>query len=279
MRELEGLGHDEIAAALGMSGGAARQAIYRARPALRDGIGLIIPLPVCGCRSTDGRRSRWARRRSRRHGGGGGARRAPGRRSRSVSPRRVLAGSVGTGVADRPEPHATARGRRSGGRSGGAGERGQAPRPRAQCGAPGRATTPVRAAAALLAAASRTAARDRGAMAAEAIRADTAIRASSAAATILPATAPPRLQQQRAGTGWGRPLPAGTRGLAAAPTPAGMPAPARDRAPGARDRTADRAPRGPDPAPREATTHPAAAVESPAAGRAPGAGVWNRFRR
>jgi RNA polymerase sigma factor (sigma-70 family) len=46
MRELEGLGHEEIAAALGLSGGAARQAIYRARRALRDGAGMLIPLPL-----------------------------------------------------------------------------------------------------------------------------------------------------------------------------------------------------------------------------------------
>ena len=46
MRELEGLGHEEIAAALGMSGGAARQAIYRARQTLRDGVGMMIPLPL-----------------------------------------------------------------------------------------------------------------------------------------------------------------------------------------------------------------------------------------
>jgi RNA polymerase sigma factor (sigma-70 family) len=46
MRELEGLSHEEIAAALGVSGGAARQAIYRGRMALRDGFGLLIPLPL-----------------------------------------------------------------------------------------------------------------------------------------------------------------------------------------------------------------------------------------
>jgi RNA polymerase sigma factor (sigma-70 family) len=46
MRELEGLGHEEIAAALGVSGGAARQAIFRARAALRDGLGLLVPLPL-----------------------------------------------------------------------------------------------------------------------------------------------------------------------------------------------------------------------------------------
>lgn len=46
MRELEGLGHAEIATALGISGGAARQAIHRARTALRDGLGMAIPLPL-----------------------------------------------------------------------------------------------------------------------------------------------------------------------------------------------------------------------------------------
>ncbi len=46
MRELEGLSHEEIAAALGVSGGAARQAIHRARTALRDGLGFLIPLPL-----------------------------------------------------------------------------------------------------------------------------------------------------------------------------------------------------------------------------------------
>jgi RNA polymerase sigma factor (sigma-70 family) len=46
MRELEGLSHEEIAAALGVSGGAARQAIFRARAALREGLGLLLPLPI-----------------------------------------------------------------------------------------------------------------------------------------------------------------------------------------------------------------------------------------
>ncbi len=46
MRELEGLSHEEIAAALGLTGGGARQAIYRARRALRDGTGMLVPLPL-----------------------------------------------------------------------------------------------------------------------------------------------------------------------------------------------------------------------------------------
>ena len=46
MRELEGLSHEEIATALGLSGGAARQAIYRARQTLRAGFGMLLPAPV-----------------------------------------------------------------------------------------------------------------------------------------------------------------------------------------------------------------------------------------
>src|SRR5919107_123446 len=46
MRELEGLSHEEIAAALGVSGGAARQAIFRARASLREGLGLLLPMPA-----------------------------------------------------------------------------------------------------------------------------------------------------------------------------------------------------------------------------------------
>jgi RNA polymerase sigma factor (sigma-70 family) len=45
-RELEGRSHAEIAALLGLSPGAVRGLIYRARAALRDGAGMLIPLPV-----------------------------------------------------------------------------------------------------------------------------------------------------------------------------------------------------------------------------------------
>jgi len=46
MRELEGLSHEQIAASLGLSGGAVRQSIYRARRVLREGLGLLVPMPV-----------------------------------------------------------------------------------------------------------------------------------------------------------------------------------------------------------------------------------------
>jgi RNA polymerase sigma factor (sigma-70 family) len=46
MRELEGLSHEQIAASLGLSGGAVRQSIYRARRALRDATGMLVPMPL-----------------------------------------------------------------------------------------------------------------------------------------------------------------------------------------------------------------------------------------
>lgn len=45
-REIEGDGHAEIAAALGTTATAVRGLIFRARTALRDGLGAMIPLPV-----------------------------------------------------------------------------------------------------------------------------------------------------------------------------------------------------------------------------------------
>jgi RNA polymerase sigma factor (sigma-70 family) len=46
MRELDGMGHDEIAATLGISKGAARQAIARGRAAVRSGFGALLPMPL-----------------------------------------------------------------------------------------------------------------------------------------------------------------------------------------------------------------------------------------
>jgi RNA polymerase sigma factor (sigma-70 family) len=45
-REMEGRSHAEIGAELGVSTGAARQLIFRARNALRNGIGSLIPMPL-----------------------------------------------------------------------------------------------------------------------------------------------------------------------------------------------------------------------------------------
>jgi RNA polymerase sigma factor (sigma-70 family) len=45
-RELEGRSHEEISVSLGVSAGAVRGLIYRARATLRDGAGMVIPLPV-----------------------------------------------------------------------------------------------------------------------------------------------------------------------------------------------------------------------------------------
>lgn len=45
-RELEGRGHDEIAAQLGVSAGAARQLVFRARESLRQGLGWLVPMPL-----------------------------------------------------------------------------------------------------------------------------------------------------------------------------------------------------------------------------------------
>ncbi|HKH15226.1 MAG TPA: sigma-70 family RNA polymerase sigma factor [Solirubrobacterales bacterium] len=45
-RELEGLSHEEIASLLGVTAGAVRGLIYRARAALRDGAGMLIPMPA-----------------------------------------------------------------------------------------------------------------------------------------------------------------------------------------------------------------------------------------
>jgi RNA polymerase sigma factor (sigma-70 family) len=45
-RELEGKGHDQIAASLDVSPGAVRQLIFRARSALRAGVGALVPMQL-----------------------------------------------------------------------------------------------------------------------------------------------------------------------------------------------------------------------------------------
>jgi RNA polymerase sigma factor (sigma-70 family) len=54
MQELEGLSHEQIASSLGLSGSAVRQSIYRARRALREGVGLLLPMPVLRLMLEDG---------------------------------------------------------------------------------------------------------------------------------------------------------------------------------------------------------------------------------
>ncbi|HEV7616277.1 MAG TPA: RNA polymerase sigma factor [Solirubrobacterales bacterium] len=124
MRELEGLSHEEIAAALGVSGGAARQAIYRARATLRDGFGMLVPLPLLrllfdhGAEAAAGAGGAAAAAGAASAAGGGGAALggigAAGALKVGVATA-LLAGSVGAGVAlqkdrgggDRPARTAT----------------------------------------------------------------------------------------------------------------------------------------------------------------------------
>jgi len=96
MRELEGLGHEEIAAALGLSGGAARQAIYRARRALRKAAGLLVPLPLMKMLLTDvGPGTAEAAAGAAGIGGIAGS----GLAVKATAATVLVAGAVGTGVA------------------------------------------------------------------------------------------------------------------------------------------------------------------------------------
>jgi RNA polymerase sigma factor (sigma-70 family) len=98
MRELEGLSHDEIAAALGLSGGAARQVIFRAREALRSGAGMLLPLPLLrvllenGAGATAGAGAAGAL-------AAGGAAGGAGTVLKAGAVAVIIAGSVGTGLA------------------------------------------------------------------------------------------------------------------------------------------------------------------------------------
>ena len=116
MRELEGLSHEEIAAALGVSGGAARQAIFRARSALREGFGLLLPLPIVRALAEHGDEAARASGALAGAGGasaGGAAFGGIGAGALKAGMAAVLiAGTVGAGVAidhhrgDRPGPEA-----------------------------------------------------------------------------------------------------------------------------------------------------------------------------
>jgi len=134
MRELEGLSHEEIAAALGVSGGAARQAIFRARSALREGFGLLLPLPLVRALAEHGdgaARTGGALAGAGGASAGGAAVSGIGAGALKAGMAAVLiAGTVGAGVAidhhrgDRPGPEAAEaatlpRGAQNGGRSAG----------------------------------------------------------------------------------------------------------------------------------------------------------------
>jgi RNA polymerase sigma factor (sigma-70 family) len=116
MRELEGLSHEEIAAALGVSGGAARQAIFRARSALREGFGLLLPLPIVRAladHGDDAARAGGALAGAGASSAGGAALGGIGAGALKAGMAAVLiAGTVGAGVAidhhrgDRPGPEA-----------------------------------------------------------------------------------------------------------------------------------------------------------------------------
>ncbi len=105
MRELEGLSHEEIAAALGVTGGAARQAIHRARTTLRDAAGFLIPIPLLRMLIDHGAEATAAA------GAGAGAAAAGasiggaggGTALKAGLATALIAGSVGTGVALKDE--------------------------------------------------------------------------------------------------------------------------------------------------------------------------------
>jgi RNA polymerase sigma factor (sigma-70 family) len=99
MREMEGLSHAEIAAALGVSGGAARQAIHRARQTLRNGAGMLVPLPLLKALLATGS-----------IGGaevaaGAGGTVGAGVALKAVTATVLLAGAVGAGVAVHDSRH------------------------------------------------------------------------------------------------------------------------------------------------------------------------------
>jgi RNA polymerase sigma factor (sigma-70 family) len=97
MRELEGLSHEEIAAALGITGGAARQVIYRARRALRDGIGLLVPLPLLKLMMAGGAAAPAGA--SGAAFGGTTAAGGTGVAAKAAAASILVAGTVGTGIA------------------------------------------------------------------------------------------------------------------------------------------------------------------------------------
>ncbi len=101
MREMEGLSHEEIATALGVSGGAARQAIHRARQALRDGAGMLVPLPLLKTLLAAGSMG------TAEVAAGAGGTVGAGVALKAVTASVLVAGAVGAGVAIHDGRHAT----------------------------------------------------------------------------------------------------------------------------------------------------------------------------
>ncbi len=117
MRELGGHSHEEIGAELGLSGGGARQAIHRARTALRDGVGLLLPLPLLrllagqGTEATAGAGTIAAVGAA---GGGGAAALGAGGALKLGAATLLIAGSVSAGVAIHHEHDGRQEGRAAG---------------------------------------------------------------------------------------------------------------------------------------------------------------------
>jgi RNA polymerase sigma factor (sigma-70 family) len=103
MREMEGLSHEEIAAALGVSGGAARQTIHRARQALRNGAGMLIPLPLLKALLAAGSMG------TAEVAAGAGGTVGAGVAIKAVTATVLVAGAVGAGVAVHDGRHASSR--------------------------------------------------------------------------------------------------------------------------------------------------------------------------
>ncbi len=102
MREMEGLSHEEIAAALGVSGGAARQAIHRARQALRNGAGMLVPLPLLKALLAAGSMGT-----AEVAAAGAGGTVGAGVALKAVTATVLVAGAVGAGVAVQDSRHAS----------------------------------------------------------------------------------------------------------------------------------------------------------------------------
>ncbi len=103
MRELEGLSHEEIAAALGVTGGAARQTIHRARRALRNGAGMLVPLPLLKAMLTGAAAPSAAEAAVGAAGMGSAA--GAGVALKATAATVLVAGAVGAGVAIDDSPH------------------------------------------------------------------------------------------------------------------------------------------------------------------------------